>query len=321
MAKPSNTITEYRNYYLPLNFPVLLISGEYWKISDVPSGRLHFHNCLEIGICHSERGTMEFYGEPREFKEGDVTCIPRNIPHTTYSAKGTESLWSYIFFDPVALFRNLLPMGSSDFDLSVATFQNFQYILGRNDYPQVYFLVTSIIRELEDKKTNYQSSAKGLLLALYVELLRIQTFESVDVTDLSQAPENMLIIAPALDYIETNYMQQFTIEFLADLCHWSPTHFRRVFLSIMGTSPLNYLNNTRIMKAGNLLRSTQESILDISEMVGFHSVSSFNRYFTRIMQMPPREYREKMLQKEEKSKKISILEFSGWTEPENATRH
>ena len=31
--------------------------------------------------------------------------------------------------------------------------------------------------------------------------------------------ENSLVISPALDYIEENYMQQFTIEYLAELCH------------------------------------------------------------------------------------------------------
>lgn len=93
MSKPKKIITEYRNYYLPLQFPAILLSGDYWKISDVPSGRLHFHNCLEIGVCHSDSGTLEFYGNPLPFKEGDVTCIPRNIPHTTYSTRGDgESL-------------------------------------------------------------------------------------------------------------------------------------------------------------------------------------------------------------------------------------
>lgn len=98
---------EYRNYYLPADFPVLVLTGGHWKISDIPSSRLHFHNCLEIGLCHSHSGTMKFYSEPMSFKEGDVTCIPRNIPHTTYSDQGTESRWSYIMFDPAQLFRGL----------------------------------------------------------------------------------------------------------------------------------------------------------------------------------------------------------------------
>ena len=172
MAKQKGTVTEYRSYYLPMHFPVLLLSGDYWKISDIPSGRLHFHNCLEIGVCHSDSGTIEFLGEPLAFQAGDVTVIPKNIPHTTYSTPGTESHWSYIYFDPYELFKNILPATWINYDLSITsgTSRNFVPILSREKYPQVYSLVLSIISELEEQRPSYQLSAKGLLLSLYIEL-------------------------------------------------------------------------------------------------------------------------------------------------------
>ena len=43
MAKPTNAITEYRNYYLSPHFPALLLSGDHWRISDRQRDRLHFH--------------------------------------------------------------------------------------------------------------------------------------------------------------------------------------------------------------------------------------------------------------------------------------
>ncbi len=320
MAKQKNAITEYRNYYLSPHFPALLLSGDYWKISDIPSGRLHFHNCLEIGICHTDGGTMEFYGEPFTFKAGDVTCIPRNVPHTTYSNPGTESHWSYIFLDPEELFHNFLPASWKNHDLSIFAFRGYKPILGKNEYPEIYFLAMQIIKELEEQKPSYQISARGLLLSLYIELYRIQTSESGKIlnNDDELFPENSLVISPALDYIESNYMQPFSMEDLADLCHWSPTHFRRVFHEIMGTSPLEYVNNIRITKACNLIRSTEDSILNISESVGFHSISSFNRYFIKVMQIPPREYRKQMIQAGKRQENQSILEYAGWMYPEKS---
>lgn len=320
MPKPKSTVTEYRNYYLPLHFPVLLLSGDYWKISDIPSGRLHFHNCLEIGICHSDYGTMEFYGEALPFEEGDITVIPRNVPHTTYSAPGTASHWSYLMLDPQELFGQLLPNTWKNHDLSAYAFKNFQFILKREAYPHVYQLLTHIIRELEEQKPGYQFSAKGLLLSLYIEFYRIQSISRPEtngggITNVLNH-DNHLVIAPALNYIEENYMQNFTIEYLADLCHLSSTHFRRLFHDMIGTSPLDFVNNTRIMKACNLLRSTKESVLNISELVGFRSVSSFNRYFIRIMQMSPREYRKEMVQTDRNAQNLSVLEYTGWMYPE-----
>ena len=301
MAKSKRAVTEYRSYYLPTHFPVLLLSGDYWKISDIPSGSLHFHNCLEIGICHSDSGTLEINGEKQTFHAGDVTVLPRNVPHTTYSAPGTKSHWSYLFLDPKELFRNLLPASWKNYDLSTDGFPAFRYIFSKEAFPHINYLVSHIIHELEEQNPCYQISARSLLCSLYIELYRIESLGGVN---------------PDTEYIEKNYMQQFSIEYLADLCHWSPTHFRRVFHDIMGTSPLDYVNNTRILKSCILLRSTEHSILDISEMVGFHSVSSFNRYFIKLMQMSPREYRKQMQQSEKKAENQSILEFAGWMRPE-----
>lgn len=332
MPKQKNSVMEYRNYYLPVDFPVLILSGEHWKISDIPSSRLHFHNCLEIGLCHSCSGTMKFYSEPMTFKAGDVTCIPRNIPHTTYSDKGTESRWSYIMFDPAELFRALLPASESGPDLSLFSYRNYRHILPRAEYPHIHYLTQSIIDEMEHTRPNYQSCVKGLLLALSIELNRIQEQANAPESTcggptsssgpdaVHSIPENALVISPALDYIEDHYSSQFPIEVLADLCHMSLTHFRRVFHSIMQTSPLDYLNSTRIMKACKLLRSTEESILSISEMAGFASVSNFNRHFHAVIHMTPREYRNQMLfarQKEGTDIRHTILEFSGWMEPES----
>lgn len=309
MAKQKKDIIEYRNYDLPVNFPVLSLSGERWHISDIKSGWLHFHNCLEIGICHSDEAIMEFYGSPTTIKAGTVTCIPRNLPHTTYSAPGMSSLWSYIFLEPEDLFYNY----TFNQELSISTLQNFPLlIINKNEQPEIFFLATAIIEEMQKKKTYYRASVRGLLLALCARFLRLQDADSEHIP--AQPPENALVIAPALDYIRKNYAHQFPIETLADLCHLSGTHFRRVFNAIMGTSPLDFLNTTRIYKACTLLRSTEATILSISEQVGFRSVSSFNRYFVKIMGMPPRAWRKQLMQSDNKDewKKQSIIEFTGW---------
>ena len=323
MSRQKYIVTEYRNYYLPVDFPFLLLTGEHWKISDIPSSRLHFHNCLEIGICHSWKGSMRFSGDPLCFRAGDVTCIPRNIPHTTWSDAGGESLWSYLYLDPQIMFRGMLPPSEREPDLSLSSYRTIRHILPAKDFPDISALVTSVIREMKEAKSDHRLCIKGLLLALCVELNRIQADENLFSIPSSQSgasvAENALVISPALNYMEDNYATQFSVEKLAEVCHLSPTHFRRVFHSIMKTSPLHYLNTTRILKACNLLRGTEKSILTISEMVGFASVSSFNRHFQELIHQTPREYR---MQSPGPSggfatePRKTIIEFSGWMEPE-----
>ncbi len=319
MSKPKTAIAEYRNYYLPYDFPVLLLSGDYWRISSSPSPNLHFHNCLEIGICHSDSGYMAFNGksEPLSFKAGDVTCIPRNIPHTTWSSSGTESHWSYIFIDPEEFMKSMLPnVTARSYDLSISAYKDYQYIIPREEHPEVYTLVTAVIHELEGQKSHYRACAAGLIMSLIVLLTRIQGAGGESVTSSDNPPENAMVLSPVLDYIEENYSKQIDVDYLAEICHLSPTHFRRLFHSIIGTNPLDFVNNTRISKACNLLRSTEDSILNISEAVGFKSVTSFNRHFSEITKTTPRNYRYETLQQKENAEKMQIKQYKGWMYPE-----
>lgn len=316
MPKPKSNIAEYRNYYLPSDFPVLLLTGDHWKISNVPSKYLHFHNCLEIGLCHSESGYMEFNGKEKLFfKAGDITCIPRNIPHTTYSSPNTESRWSYLFLNPQELFKNIAPH-MRGFDLSLSAYREYRHILSRDEYPYIYELTSMAIREIEQQQPMYQTGAMGILLSLCIELHRIQDMGGHKSTLTSQPPENAMALSPVLDFIEDHYAEQFDIDYLADICCLSPTHFRRLFHSVIGRSPLDFLNNTRIINACNLLRSTEHSILDISEMVGFRSVSSFNRHFMKTMQTTPRDYCNETLYAREQQERMSIMDYTGWMYPE-----
>ncbi|HWT75136.1 MAG TPA: AraC family transcriptional regulator [Mobilitalea sp.] len=314
MMRHKKIVTEYRHYSLPFNFPVLLLTGERWRISDQKSGRLHFHNCLEIGLCHTDSGIIEIEDKQLNYKAGDITCIPRHIPHTTYSDQGTESLWSYIFVDPEELFGNIFHDSLRNLESPMLDTQNYQFIMNKEAYSKLYFLVYSIIEEVKEQKPDYQTSVKGLLLSLYVELLRIQYNNSRNITlkEPKQDADNVLVISIALDFIHKNYMKQVSIEELAKLCHLSESHFRRTFHDIIGAAPLDFLNSTRIDEACKLLRSTEASILTVSEQVGFHSISSFNRCFTKLMGTSPRIWRKQTLLSEANSTKASILKFTGW---------
>lgn len=99
MAKSKRAVTEYRSYYLPTHFPVLLLSGDYWKISDIPSGSLHFHNCLEIGICHSDSVRWRSTEKNRLSMPEMSPFFPAmfHIPLTVHQArKATGLIFSWI---------------------------------------------------------------------------------------------------------------------------------------------------------------------------------------------------------------------------------
>lgn len=184
-SKKPKPVIEYRNYYLPSSFPVLLLTGDNWKISDVKSEHLHFHNCLEVGICHSRSGILEFCNSmTMPFSEGDVTCIPRNIPHTTYSAPCTKSRWSYLFFDPRQLFRDMLP---PDFDYSMIYDDVHKYLIPAGFSRRIPLLAEAAVEELSVEDPD-RMLVKSYLFALYMEIIRFQNPETHNIQSENTPP-------------------------------------------------------------------------------------------------------------------------------------
>ncbi len=312
MSKPKKKVIEFRNYCLQPGFPILLLSGDEWHISDVPAKRLHFHNCMEIGLCEEGSGTMEFVDRKLPFHAGDTTLIASDVIHTTYSTPGTSSKWSYIFVDIEEFFY---PYFSLDLlnhsDLIQEVIHSYSAILPKLAYPEIYAQMIHMIHILKQKNTNYRFATYGTLMAFLIDVMNIYDNSREEDIFNKQVPDNSLSIAPALDFIRKNYSQEFSMESLADLCNMSATHFRRTFASVMNTGALEYLIRIRIEKASLLLRTTDMPILNISEEVGFHSLSSFNRHFSSIVGEAPRDWRKKMSQIHD----LSILKNTGWMTP------
>lgn len=306
MARKNHMLLEYRDYELSPHFPLTVLTGEQWKISDIPSSVLHFHNCLEIGICHSDSGVLRFLDTQWNFSAGDITILSADMPHTTYSTRGTASMWSYIFTDIEELLRPLLPFEMLPNPITYRRLlQNTRILLHADENPEIAGLLWDVVQEVSEKRCDYDLCVRGLMLSALSKIVRQKKAPS--------EPESRdnLSIAPALRYMNEHYMEHFPMELLANLCHLSPAHFRRMFSEIMNTNPLEYLNRTRVAKACTLLRTTEENILFICEAVGFRSLTSFNRHFHALTGQSPTVWRKQM----NLSRPLTIRKYAGWTTP------
>ncbi len=281
MARNPRPAIECRDYDLPPDLPIRAITGEDWRISDIRSDVLHFHNCLEIGLCHSDSGFLEFSDARCPFGAGDVTLIASGTPHTTYSAPGQASRWSYLFADMASLVDPAVaPLGPPQVRL-----YNGRLIVSAKEDPALGVLVEEIVREMTEKKPNYKPAVRGLFDALMCKFFR-------HVTRLDAfGSDSPMLISPALRYIDSCYMDPFTIEDLAAMCKVSASYFRHVFTETVGVGPLEYLNRTRVIRSCTLLQTTNLSIVEVCEAVGFRSLSSYNRHFSEIMGQPPTAWR------------------------------
>ena len=100
------------------------------------------------------------------------------------------------------------------------------------------------------------------------------------------------MIMPALSHIALNYQDNITARELADLCFISETHLRRLFHEVLNVSPMDYLYKTRVIASKALLKTTQLSITEISQLVGYPTQTSFNSHFRKFIGMTPTQYRK-----------------------------
>lgn len=110
-------------------------------------------------------------------------------------------------------------------------------------------------------------------------------------TDISQSEKHISYIEEALKYIESNYSEQISINKIAKWLNLDRSYMYRLFKSITGISPQEYLLDFRIRKACDLLKNTDLTITNISRSVGYEDSLYFSRLFKNKKGKTPSEYR------------------------------
>lgn len=101
-------------------------------------------------------------------------------------------------------------------------------------------------------------------------------------------------INKTFDYIEKHLGEPMTLEELAQVAHFSKYHFNRIFHSIVGETPFQFIQRVRIEKAAMMISTRKgESISAIAQQCGITDISVFSRNFRHYFKMSASAYRSK----------------------------
>ena len=95
-------------------------------------------------------------------------------------------------------------------------------------------------------------------------------------------------------FIDENFAAHIDLDKIADKACFSKFHFVRLFRSIYGSTPHQYLTRVRVEKAKELL-AAGATVAYACYKVGFDSVSSFTGLFKRRTERTPRQYQIEQL--------------------------
>ena len=101
-------------------------------------------------------------------------------------------------------------------------------------------------------------------------------------------------ISKVIAFIEEHYMEDISLELLADCVGYSPNYLSMVFKSQYGINLFEYLNKYRIEKAEELLLETNLYSYEIAVKTGFSDDSYFSKTFKKYTGHSPNEYRKKV---------------------------
>lgn len=126
--------------------------------------------------------------------------------------------------------------------------------------------------------------ASGYLYDFLIEFYRIISGKASDTSQNST-------ITKAVDYINSNYTSDITLDELCSTVCVSRQHLCRLFRSVLGSRPMEYIAKRRIQAAKELLSHSSLSIEEIAEQTGFCSGSYFCKLFRRYEGITPTQFR------------------------------
>ncbi|MCZ8515337.1 response regulator [Paenibacillus filicis] len=100
------------------------------------------------------------------------------------------------------------------------------------------------------------------------------------------------IVGRAIEYLKSNYIQNISLQDVADHVSMSKNYFSELFKKNTGQNFIDYLIHLRLKCACDLLRTTTLKIYEVAELSGFNDVKYFSKLFKKVLKVSPADYRE-----------------------------
>ena len=279
-------------HYLDYNEQIQHCTGDfpmayYFVDERHPRYRMPMHWHRETEILRIRSGEMRLYIDDREItaQAGDMLVIGEGVIH---GGDPENCVYECIVFDPKptlmyveACKRAMNPILNRNIFIMRDVFSGDADFAGTVE--KLYGYGEAGISGIELKVI-------GALHEFFGKLVERMDAPGVDVfyTRSGQKAEQL---KPALEYIESHYGQNITLDELARLTVLSAKYFCRYFKTIVHRSPIDYLNYYRIECASYFLISSDMTIAEIAQHCGYNDSSFFIKQFKKYKGTTPKQYR------------------------------
>ncbi len=248
--------------------------------------RAYGHKCTrEAGCpetvfiyCVRGDGWCEIGGPRHAVTRDQLVVIPANHPHA-YGAAGKRP-WTIHWFHAVG---NDVP-----FYLERLGATADHPVLSLGGDLRLFSLFEDVLEDLEHGLTvrHLVYAAHSLRHLMGVILRQKDEFARGGISAGQRA-------AKSIQFMKEHLREPLRIEALASAVNLSRSHYTAFFRRITGFTPMRYLNHLRLKRAVQLLNTTDLSIKEISDQLGFSDQFYFSRAFRRLYNHAPSEQRRR----------------------------
>ena len=233
----------------------------------------HLHAQIELVFVTAGKTRVWVDNHVYDIGAGDVIIVFPNQVHRFETVEHEQ--YVILKFNP-----DILPELINSF--SKVPVSN-QLTNAAND-PHLNVLIDSICKAYSDNAPYKEQILHGYLLSFLGHLLRQMTLEDAQIYDYH-------VLGKILNYCIAHSTEELSLTTLERELHISKYYISHMMSAKLHMGFNDYVNSLRVSNACKLLRKTDFSITEISERVGFNTMRTFNRAFSKQMGQTPREYR------------------------------
>lgn len=282
MANTNQNNADLNKIYTPIKFSKkeLCEVSDPYLLNDKDITYLHYHDLYEIGCCLEGNGLFNIENTLYGFEPNDIVIIPPNTKHLAISLQGTNSSWIWIY-------------PNHEFTEKYNKIRTGIYHWSSN--PDLIEEVKRLIKESKkSSNNNYIIRMASRLHIIFTELISIQK-SPLDKNSKNTGIKTSDRVSRAIQIIYKESKNGLTVENLAKSCNITTSGLFRIFKKELNCSPKVYIDRYKIRMSCGLLKTTDYPIAYISQLIGFTSLSSFNRTFKKVMTLSPRDWLKNIL--------------------------
>lgn len=251
----------------------------------------HVHDSYELYVLLEGERYYFIDQETYQVETGMIVLVKRNQIHKTSMA--ANSYHDRILFQLKG--ESFDPFLRANGLLSLEELFSLHYGIIKPDpkaWEQILQILGQIQYELEKRQDRYQVMVKLKVCELMLYLSRYRKRASFNPEGQKvQTPKHQKVHEVA-DYLLNHCETGESLEEMGARFYVSKSYLCRIFKEVTGFTVNEYLNMSRIQKAQKLLKNSSYSITEISGILGFESLTYFERVFKKLTDTTPYQYRK-----------------------------